>query len=274
MRLRFPAALLFALGLLLSGAASATEEAGVLIDRAIAGDHRSPVDRARDVHRHPRETLLFMGLRPDMTVVEIWPAAGWFSDILAPVLHERGRLLLARHPVSLPKTPEVVRKRDQAFLARMATRPDVYGKVVTSEIQAPGLVDVAPPGTVDLVLTFRNVHNWAKSGTAEAMFRAFFQMLKPGGVLGVEEHRARPGTSLDDQIASGYMDVDTVVAWATAAGFRFDASSEVNANRRDTKDHPMGVWTLPPTLRLGDQDREKYLAIGESDRMTLRFVRP
>jgi predicted methyltransferase len=139
---------------------------------------------------------------------------------------------------------------------------------------APGFVDAAPKGSADLVLTFRNVHNWAKAGNADAMFAVFFDLLKPGGVLGVVEHRAAPGTSFEDQIKSGYMTESYVIEVAQKAGFRLAARSEVNANPRDTKDHPEGVWTLPPVLRLGDKDRARYLAIGESDRMTLKFVKP
>lgn len=254
--------------------AARAEAVDALLDSAIAGDHRSEVFRARDRYRHPKETLLFLGLEPGMTVVEIWPAAGWFTDILAPVLKDRGRLYVARTAVGSPKTSETVRERDRAFLARMAARPDVFGSVVPTELLAPDHVDAGPKGQADLVLTFRNVHNWAKAGNAEAMFKVFFDLLKPGGVLGVEEHRARKGTPLEEQIRSGYMTEETVIDLAMGAGLLFLDSSEVNANPLDTKDWPEGVWTLPPTLRLGEKDRAKYLAIGESDRMTLRFVKP
>ena len=185
--------LLLSAVLLAIGVTSArAEDVAALLDRAIAGDHRPAEHRVRDVHRHPKETLLFFGLRPDMTVVEIWPSAGWYTDVLAPVLRDRGRLYAARTAVSLESTPAVLKTRDQAFLARMAARPDVFGKVVPSEILAPQVTEAAPRGSVDLVLTFRNVHNWAKSGNADAMFQAFHALLKPGGMLGVEEHRAAP----------------------------------------------------------------------------------
>ncbi len=249
-------------------------DAGVLLDRAIAGDHRSEAFRARDRYRHPKETLQFFGLEPGMTVVEVWPAAGWFTDILAPVLKDGGKLYAARYAVSQPKAPEMLKERDRAFLARMASRPDVFGGVVATELFPPDYVDAGPKGQADMVLTFRNVHNWAKAGNAEAMFKVFFDLLKPGGVLGVEEHRARKGTSLEEQIRTGYMTEEKVIELAMSAGFIFLDSSEVNANPLDTTDWPDGVWTLPPTLRLGEKDREKYLAIGESDRMTLKFVKP
>jgi predicted methyltransferase len=231
------------------------------LDRAIAGDHRAEANRARDVYRHPKETLLFFGLKPDLTVVEIWPSAGWYTDILAPVLRDGGKLYAARFAVSWDKAPDWAKERDKAFLARMAGRPDIFDQVVPTEI-------------LDMVLTFRNVHNWAKAGTADAMFAIFLDLLKSGGVLGVEEHRAKPGTSFDEQVRTGYMTEQYVIETAELAGFRFVGRSEINANPKDTKDYPDGVWTLPPTLRLGDKDRDRYLAIGESDRMTLKFVKP
>jgi predicted methyltransferase len=244
------------------------------LDRAAAGDHRAEANRARDVYRHPKETLLFFGLKPDMTVVEIWPSAGWYTDILAPVLRDGGKLYAARFAVSWDQAPGWSKDRDKAFLARMAGRPDVFDQVIPSEILAPNFVDAAPKGSADMVLTFRNVHNWAKAGTTDAMFAIFMDLLKSGGVLGVEEHRAKPGTPFDEQVRTGYMTEQYVIEAAELAGFRFVGKSEINANAKDTKDYPDGVWTLPPTLKLGDKDRDRYLAIGESDRMTLKFVKP
>lgn len=271
-RLATTALLLFAsLG---SWQAGADDDVSAMLDRAVAGDHRTEENRARDAYRHPKETLQFIGLRPDMTVVEIWPSAGWFTDVLAPVLKDTGKLYAARYPVSPSNAPAWAVDRDRAFLARMAGRPDVFGAVVTTEIKAPEFVDAAPAGSADMVLTFRNVHNWAKNGYADAMFKTFHGLLKTGGILGVEEHRAKPGTPLEDQVRTGYMTEQYVIDAATKAGFRFVGKSEINANPRDTKDHPKGVWTLPPTFALGDQDRDRYAAIGESDRMTLKFVKP
>ncbi len=263
------------LSVLFPGAgAQAADDVSTLLDQALTGDHRESANSARDKYRHPKETLMFFGLRPDMTVVEIWPAGGWYTEVLAPVLRDKGKYYAARHAVSLPKTVEFLKTRDKGFLAKLAARPDIYSKVVTGEIQAPDVVEVAPKGSVDLIVTFRNVHNWAKAGNADAMFSAFFDMLKSGGILGVVDHRANADTPFQTQIDSGYMTEQYVIEAGQKAGFRFMGKSEINANPKDTKDHPKGVWTLPPVLRLGDQDREKYLAIGESDRMTVKFVKP
>lgn len=248
------------------------QDADRLIDQAMVGDHRAEANKARDKYRHPKETLLFFGLRPDMAVVEISPSRGWYTEILAPVLRDRGQYYAAVSAVT-EKTPDAPRKNDADYRGMLAAAPEVYGKVKLSVI-SPGSLQVAPPGSADLVLTFRNVHNWAKAGTAEAMFKAFYDALKPGGTLGVVEHRAKPDAPFQQQIDTGYMTEAYVVETAQKTGFKLVNKSEINANPRDTKDYPGGVWTLPPTLRNGDQDRDKYLAIGESDRMTLKFVKP
>ena len=264
---------------LAAGAVSATLCAAVwaqgsdsLIDQAMVGDHRAEANKARDKYRHPKETLLFFGLRPDMAVVEISPGRGWYTEILAPVLRDRGHYYAAVSAVT-EKTPDALKKNDADYRGMLAAAPDLYAKVKFSVI-SPGSLQVAPPGSADLVLTFRNVHNWAKAGTAEAMFKAFYDALKSGGTLGVVEHRAKPDASFQQQIDTGYMAEAYVVETAQKAGFKLVNKSEINANPRDTKDYPGGVWTLPPTLKYGDQDRDKYLAIGESDRMTLKFVKP
>jgi len=241
---------------------------------AIASTARTPKFVARDVYRHPRETLQFFGLRPDQTVVEIWPSRGWYMEILAPYLHDRGKYYAAIEAPDVAGASQEA-KDDAAFLRkRLADDPAHFGKVVVTTLHPPQLTEICPPGTADVVLTFRNVHNWIEDGTQQQQFDAFFKALKPGGVLGVVEHRAKPGASLDEMRKSGYVDEGYVKKVATTAGFRFDAESPVNNNPKDTKDYPKGVWTLPPTLTLGDKDRAKYLAIGESDRMTLRFVKP
>ena len=259
---------------LLAGCAGMTGGGGgEAIDRAIAGVHRSEANRARDVHRHPRETLLFFGLTPDMTVVEIWPGAGWYTEILAPALRERGRYYAAHFHVD-DNSPRYMGPSRQNFGKLLSGRPDLYDKVTVTAFHAPTRLVAAPAGTADLVLTFRNVHNWTAAKTDEAMFRAFFAALKPGGVLGVVEHRAQPGTPPGEQIKTGYMSEAYVAGLAEKAGFRLSARSEINANPRDNRDHPRGVWTLPPTFRLGEQGRAKYAAIGESDRMTLKFEKP
>ena len=264
---------------LAAGAVSATLCAAVwaqgsdsLIDQAMVGDHRAEANKARDKYRHPKETLLFFGLQQDMVVVEISPGRGWYTEILAPVLRDRGQFYVAVSAIT-EKTPEALRQNDADYRGMLAAVPDLYGKVKLSVI-SPGSLQVAPPGSADLVLTFRNVHNWAKAGTAEAMFKAFYDALKSGGTLGVVEHRAKPDASFQQQIDTGYMTEAYVVETAQKAGFNLVNKSEINANPRDSKDYPGGVWTLPPALRYGAEDRDKYLAIGESDRMTIKFVKP
>jgi predicted methyltransferase len=229
---------------------------------------------ARDPYRHPLQTLQFFGLRPNQTVVEIWPGRGWYMEILAPYLRDAGKYYAAIDAGDVPGASSEARDNAAALRKRIADDPTHLGKVMVTELHPPQLTQICPPGTADTVLTFRNVHNWLETGDQQAQFNAFFKALKPGGVLGVVEHRARSGTTLDDMRKSGYMDEDYIKKLATTAGFRFDAESPINNNPKDTRDYPKGVWTLPPTLALGDQDREKYLAIGESDRMTLRFVKP
>jgi predicted methyltransferase len=241
---------------------------------AIASPARTPKFAVRDVYRHPLETLRFFGLRPDQTVVEIWPGRGWYMEILAPYLHDRGRYYAA---IEAPNVAGASReaKENAAFLRkRMASDPDHFDRVIVTQLHPPELTEICPPGTADVVLTFRNVHNWIAAGDQQAQFDAFFRALKPGGVLGIVEHRAKPGAGLEEMSKSGYVDEAYVRKLAATAGFRFAAESPVNDNPKDTKDYPEGVWTLPPTLALGDKDRSKYLAIGESDRMTLKFVKP
>jgi predicted methyltransferase len=241
---------------------------------AIASPSRTAKFTARDQYRHPLETLRFFGLQPNQTVVEISPGRGWYMEILAPYLREQGKYYAVIEAPDVAGATKETKENAAALRQRIADDPAHLGKVVISEWHPPQLSEICPPGTADVVLTFRNVHNWLETGEQQARFNAFFKALKPGGVLGVVEHRAKPGTSLEQMRKSGYMDEDYVKKLATTAGFRFAAESPINNNPKDTKDYPEGVWTLPPTLTLGDKDRDKYLAIGESDRMTLRFVKP
>lgn len=263
-----------ALVLLLAAAAAnpvAAQAAADPLAAAIASPARTPKFAARDVYRHPLATLRFFGLRPDQTVVEIWPGSGWYMEILAPYLRDRGKYYAA---VEAPDAGKEAGQNAASLRKRIADDPARFGKVVVTELRPPRLTEICPPGAADVVLTFRNVHNWIAAADQQAQFDAFFKALKPGGVLGVVEHRARPGTSLEEMSKSGYVDEAYVKKLAATAGFRFDAASSINDNPKDTKDYPEGVWTLPPTLTLGDKDRAKYLAIGESDRMTLRFLKP
>jgi len=269
-------AALLLLALTTPPALSAADAAGVdsRLEQILTGSHRDPKNAARDVYRHPKQGLLFFGIQPDMTVVEVWPSGGWWTEILAPLLKDRGTYYAAWYATQAEGTSDSAKEQEKKFDAKLAARPDLYGKVIKTHLLAPAYVDVAPKGSVDLVLTFRNAHNWAKAGNAEAMFKTFYDVLKPGAILGVVDHRARPGTAFRRQVESGYLTEEYVIGLAERAGFNLAEKSEINANPKDTTDHPRGVWTLPPTLALGDKDRDKYLAIGESDRMTLKFVKP
>ncbi|HJO35135.1 MAG TPA: methyltransferase [Gammaproteobacteria bacterium] len=246
------------------------------LEAAIAGSHRTPEFVQRDSARHPAETLRFFGLKPDMTVVEIWPGAGWYTEILAPVLRLQGRLYAAHF--NADSSSAFYRESRAAFDAKLRANPAIYDRVVVTRFNPPTQIDIAPPGTADLVLTFRNVHNWYMRGGGDeriiAAFQAMFRALKPGGMLGVVDHRLPADRPLTDQEDSGYMREDYVIAMAQHAGFTLVARSEINANPDDAANHPKGVWTLPPTFRLGDVSRDHYAAIGESDRMTLKFIKP
>ena len=232
---------------------------------------RTPAFVERDVYRHPAETLAFFGLEPTMTVVEIWPGGGWYTEILAPYLE--GGKLYAAHFAKDSGLKYFVNSR-RSFEEKIKAYPDVYQALTMAEFSPKMNKLTVPHGSADRVLTFRNVHNWLRSINEAEAFALYYQALKPGGVLGVVEHRAKPGASWETMKKSGYMTEAYVIALAEKAGFVLDAKSEINANPKDTANHPKGVWTLPPTLRLKDKDRAKYLAIGESDRMTLRFIKP
>ncbi|MDN3640170.1 methyltransferase [Simiduia curdlanivorans] len=242
------------------------------IQAAIAGEHRSEASSARDEARHPAETLAFFGFKPTDKVIEISPGGGWYTEILAPALYQNGELYAAHFPAQTD-VPYYQRSR-QAFLEKLAAEPSVYDKVKVTEFIPGNPAAAGPLGGADKVLTFRNVHNWIKAGSGEQAFVDFYAMLAKGGVLGVVEHRAKAGTTLEAMKVSGYVTEAEVIRLAEKAGFVLDAKSEVNANAKDTANHPKGVWTLPPSLALQDEDKDKYLAIGESDRMTLRFRKP
>ena len=248
---------------------AATAEA---VRSASVATFRSSEHIARNPNRHPVETLAFFGLEGDMTVIEALPGELWYTEILAPVLSEKGKLIAASFDMSAPGIVDYQKKAHELLLGRIAKEPGVFGKVGVAKLSPPSGIDLGPPGSADMVLTFRSTHGWLNGGVADPIYRAFFDVLKPGGVLGLEQHRAGPKTNRE--AFSGYVPEATVLAIAEKAGFLLEARSEINANPNDTADHSAGVWTLPPTLRLGDVDREKYLAIGESDRMTLRFRKP
>jgi predicted methyltransferase len=250
----------------------AAQTADPALSALIASPERDPANRARDPYRHPEATLSFFGVKPDSVVVEILPgSSGYWTEILAPYLKDRGHYIAAVGDRA--STSDETQKMIAGFTAKFLDKPERYGRIETSEF-AGDKYPIAAPGSADFVLTFRNIHNWMAAGDAPAAFAAFYKALKPGGVLGVEEHRARADAPQDPLAKSGYVRQDYAIALAEAAGFKFVGASEVNANPRDTKDYPVGVWALPPTFRLKDVDRAKYAAIGESDRFTLKFVKP
>jgi predicted methyltransferase len=238
----------------------------------VANPSRDPANAARDRYRHPGETLSFFGVKPDSVVVEILPGGGgYWTEILAPYLKDHGHYVAAVGDRA--STSDEMQKMIAAFTAKFVASPDRYGAIEVTQFSGDKY-PVAAPGSADFVLTFRNVHNWMAAGEAAATFSAFYKVLKPGGVLGVEEHRGRADAPQDPLAKSGYVRQDYAIALAEAAGFKLAGQSEINANPKDTKDYSVGVWALPPTFRLKDVDREKYAAIGESDRFTLKFMKP
>jgi predicted methyltransferase len=254
-----------------ASAGSTQETAAEALDHVIADGHRSAADRARDVYRHPKETLLFFGLRPQMQVVEIWPEPGWYTQIIAPFVKGQGKYYAA---LSVPHPDNAyVTARIKDFDDKFAAHPEIYGKIELTTF-GPGAGDIAPPGSVDMVVTFRNIHNWMAAGWAPQAFGYMYKALKPGGILGVVEHRGNPQLPQDPKAKNGYVREDEAIRLIESQGFALVEQSEINANPSDTKDYPQGVWTLPPVYRLGDKDKETYAAIGESDRFTLKFVKP
>lgn len=255
--------------------------------QALEGEHRSAENKARDQYRHPKETLQFFGVTPSSKVVELAPGGGWYTEILAPLLHDQGQLTLS---VSSPDGPESYygTRQTKAFVEKKASQPDIYGNIelaivdATIETDDAGKVksikvnatDLGPAGSADVVLTFRSSHGWYNREALAMTYAAAFDVLRSGGVFGVVQHRAPEGADPSQTAKNGYLPEATIIEAAKAAGFELAEKSEINANPKDTKDYEGGVWTLPPSLSKGDTDRDKYLAIGESDRMTLKFVKP
>ena len=262
------------LAALLATGLCATAQADDALKAAIGGAQRSAANVARDAARHPYDTLSFFGIRSDMTVVELSPGGGWYTEILAPYLREKGKYIAA---FSDPKSENENARRSAArFQQRLDAAPAVYSKVVQGVFEPPRTYRYAAPGSADMVLTFRNVHNWIPLGDEKlaVLFKSAYDALKPGGVFGVVEHRLPASKVQDAQASSGYMSEAFVIKLVESAGFKLAAKSEVNANPKDSADHKNGVWALPPTFANKDEDRAKYAAIGESDRMTLKFVKP
>jgi len=238
---------------------------------ALAGQHRSEQNKARDEYRHPRETLTFFGLETGMTVMEVSPGGGWYTEVLAPLMRGNGTLIAAH---ASPNGGNYARRSLGGFLRKLGQNGDVLGEVEVAVLQPPSATTPAPAGSVDMALAFRNVHSWLRADQAEMMFSAIAETLKPGGVLGIVQHRGDEGLSVDQMKQTAYVTESKVIELAELAGLELDGRSEINANPKDTKDYPKGVWTLPPSLTEGDVDRARFIAIGESDRMTLRFIKP
>ena len=234
--------------------------------QAVRAPDRTAAFVARDGARHPLQELAFFGVEPTSSVVEIWPGGGYWTEMLAPLLRQSGTYRVALPPAEGGAATAPIGRK-------LAADPAAYGRVMLTEL-GPGHYDIAPPGGADFVLTFRNLHNWMKQGNAPEVLAAFYRALKPGGILGFEEHRGSAARPQDPQALSGYVRQDYATVLIERAGFKLVGSSEINANPKDTTDWPKGVWTLPPDLRLGEVDRAKYLAIGEADNFVLKFRKP
>ena len=275
---RRQAPLLLLLAVLATPAAAEFDaKTAAAVDAAINGDHRTDAHRARDAARKPREVLEFLGLRSDMTVVEIWPGGGWYTQILAPALKDDGALYAAGAD---PNDPYGFQRRGLGtFLKMMGDSPDLYRHVVVTTMSLPYKIDVAPKGSADMVVTFRNVHNWfmdlfGGGKYAVLPFQAMYDALKPGGTLGIIDHRWPDPATEDPVAANGYVSKERTIAMAESVGFKLVDESDILANPRDTRDHERGVWSLPPNFSAGEKNRERYAEIGESDRFLLKFVKP
>jgi predicted methyltransferase len=256
------------------GAFQPASAAELTLDAAVGNPARSAKFVARDKARHPLDELAFFGLAPQSTVVEIWPGGGYWTEILAPFLHEHGAYYVALQGKGADEAADTeADKLNTLFRSKVEADKPTYGEIAPT-VLGVGEFDIAPPGSADFVLSFRNLHNWLKDGFASDALAAFYRALKPGGVLGLEDHRGQRNAPQDPKAADGYVRQDYAIALAEKAGFEFVGSSEINANPKDTADWPKGVWTLPPTFRLGDQDRAKYAAVGEADNFVLKFRKP
>lgn len=253
------------------------------IEQSMLGPHRAQSNKDRNRYRHPVGTLSFMGLKDGMTVMEIWPGAGWYSEILAPVLRYNGQFIVAAYDVDVPDQPDYRYRLQSELLSKFSASPELYDQVVVTGFSPPESASLGAADSLDMILTFRNTHGWISGGLSETIYAEFARVLKPGGILGVVQHRAIAGSDPQASAETGYVSEQAIIALARTAGLYLEARSELNANPMDTQDHAEGVWTLPPSLamcrEIEDEAEmaacnEKYQAIGESDRMTLRFRKP
>jgi len=254
----------------LAGGLTLTER----VAKSMVGEHRSEGNIARNQYRHPVETLTFFGIEDGMTVLEIWPGGGWYTEVLAPTMRDHGKLVIATWDPAVEGQAKYRYSLPEKMQETFDSNPGVYDQVGTVYHSPPESASLGEAESMDAILTFRNTHGWVNAGQAQEIYTEFARVLKPGGILGVVQHRASPGTDPAVTAKSGYVSEEAIKAFAASAGLVFEESSEVNANPKDSHDHPKGVWTLPPSLSLGDEDKDKYLTIGESDRMTLRFRKP
>jgi len=244
----------------------------ILINDVISGSHRAKTNKERDVYRHPKQTLLFFGIKKNMTVLEILPGRGWYTEILAPILKDEGKLTVAGFGKNHPM--DYLRKSHIKFVEHLSKNQKLYKKIKHEVFNDKNYyLKGIDPNSYDMILTFRNTHNWIKNGGVENVYRAFHRVLKKGGILGVVQHRAHNNDNPNESANDGYVPESYLINLAERIGFKLVEKSEINANLKDNKNHPEGVWTLPPTLRLGDTNMEKYIEIGESDRMTLKFIK-
>lgn len=253
------------------------------IEQAMMGKHRSEANIARNRYRHPVGTLTFLGLRDGMTVMEIWPGGGWYTEILAPVVRHNGQFIAAAYDVDVPDQPQYRYRLQARLLEKFSAHPEIYDQAAIVPFSPPSSASLGEPGSIDIILTFRNTHGWVSDGLADQIFTEFARVLKPGGILGVVQHRAKDNA--DPQVTSqmGYVSEQAVIELARNAGLYLEARSEVNANPADSKDYEQGVWSLPPGMAMCeeiqdkdevDECRTRFRTIGESDRMTLRFRKP
>jgi len=248
----------------------------------IAGEHRSKEDKARDSYRHPLETLMFFGIHEYMTVVEIWPFVGWYSKIIAPLVKDKGLYIAATFPPNNPT--DLLNQQRQEFIELVEKNPDIFGNAYIGALGS-GHYEFGDDGCADMIITIRNLHNWMwdkgfHDGTPrepyyQDVLASFFQVLKPGGILAIEQHRGDPRKTQDPTATKLYVRQDYATRIIEDAGFVLLGSSEINANPKDTRDHPQGPLSLSPFFfGISEEEREQYSAIGESDRMTLKFIKP